>query len=280
MLPFVASPTVSIGGHEISVFGPLVVLGLSVGVAVALERAKTNRLDRGLELDLIWHAVIVGFFVSHVFDVLAYHPRRALEDPVELLRFWGTMSSFGGMIGGLLGMAVFFARTRERIDVRTRLAYVDTIAFGFPFAWVFGRLACTLVFDHPGGITTFPLATSLLTEEARVFAAGVYERAGRLDTLPLHDDLVHYGLHNLGFYEFLYTTFVIVPAFVLLARRPRAPGFFVVAFFLVYAPIRFVMDFARMNDARYFGLTPGQYAAVLVFAGALLLVRRLAARTA
>ena len=58
---------------------------------VGLERIQgsweaTGRLTtRGLELDLIWHAVIVGFFVSHVFDVLAYHPRRALEDPVELL---------------------------------------------------------------------------------------------------------------------------------------------------------------------------------------------------
>ena len=280
MLPFVASPTVSIGGHEFSVFGPLVVLGLGVGIGVAVARAKANRLDRGLELDLIWHAVVIGFVISHVFDVVAYHPGRVLEDPAELLRFWGTMSSFGGMLGGLLGMAIFFARTREKLDRHQRLAYVDTIAFGFPFAWVFGRLACTLVFDHPGGLTEFPLATSLITEEARVFATGVYERAGQLDALPLHDDLIHYGLHNLGFYEFLYTVFVIVPVFVTLANRPRPPGFFLAAFFLVYAPIRFLLDFARMNDARYFGLTPAQYAAVFVFVAAFAMVARLETRAA
>lgn len=275
MVPYFATTTVDLGGHAVPVFGPLVVFGLGVGIAVAMHHARRIGLVRSVAADIIWHAVIVGFLVAHAFDVIAYHPERVLADPLELLRFWGTMSSFGGIIGGLCGTLFYFARAGRDLSFWQRIAYLDTIAYGFPFAWIFGRLACTIVFDHPGTITRFPLASSLETDEARMFATRVYEHAGALDRLPPHDDLVVYGLHNLGFYEFLYTVAVIVPTFLVLATKPRAPGFFLVAFFVVYAPIRFLLDFARMGDARYFGFTPGQYAAVFVFVASLWLASKM-----
>jgi len=275
MVPFVEASTIPVAGHPLPVFGPLIVFGLGVGIAVALHRSRVTRLDRGVTADVIWHAVIVGFVVSHVFDLVAYHPDRVVANPLELLKFWGAMSSFGGMIGGLFGMWICFARRGSALSTADRFAYIDTIAYGFPFAWIFGRLACTLVFDHPGTITRFPLATSLATEEARLFAARVYHEAGKIDSLPLHDDLVRYGIHNLGFYEFLYTACVIAPAFVLLGRTRRPPGFFLVAFFVVYSPIRFLLDFARLGDARYGGLTPAQYAAIAVFGAAIFIATRI-----
>ena len=33
---------------------------------------------------------------------------------------------------------------------------------------------------------------------------------------------------------------------------------------LSYAPVRFLLDFLRWDDARYFGFTPGQYGSVLL----------------
>jgi prolipoprotein diacylglyceryltransferase len=38
--------------------------------------------------------------------------------------------------------------------------------------------------------------------------------------------------------------------------------------------VRFFLDFLRIDDARYFGLTPGQYASVLLVVVALLILRR------
>jgi hypothetical protein len=51
----------------------------------------------------------------------------------------------------------------------------------------------------------------------------------------------------------------------------------VIAFLLLYVPARFGLDFLRLSDTRYFGLTPGQYAGLAVFVAALYALRRNAA---
>ncbi len=48
-------------------------------------------------------------------------------------------------------------------------------------------------------------------------------------------------------------------------RKPRHPGTFFVLFMLLYLPVRFGLDFLRVADARYSGLTPAQWAAVPLF---------------
>ncbi|WP_437593604.1 hypothetical protein [Sorangium sp. So ce1000] len=43
---------------------------------------------------------------------------------------------------------------------------------------------------------------------------------------------------------------------------------------VLYAPVRFLLDFLRIVDVRYAGLTPGQYGAIALFiAGLVLLIR-------
>ena len=126
------------------------------------------------------------------------------------------------------------------------------MAYGWPFAWVFGRLACTVANDHPGTVTRgFPLATSLDTPQGRHFIRGVYAAAGRGAELPGDAALAGMGFHNLGFYELLWTLLVIVPVFLWLGRSRRPPGFFLAAFTLLYAPARFVLDLPRVTDATY-----------------------------
>ncbi len=131
---------------------------------------------------------------------------------------------------------------------------VTTHAFVFPFAWAIGRLACTTAHDHPGTLTTFPFAVSLKTPEARAYITAVYQDAGRLAELPGPSELARMAFHDLGWYEFLHTLLVV--------------------FLLLYVPARFGLDFLRLSDVRYFGLTPGQYAGLAVFVAALYAFRR------
>ena len=67
--------------------------------------------------------------------------------------------------------------------------------------------------------------------------------------------------HNLGLEEAIFTV-ALSAGFALLARRPRFAGFYLGLLPLLYAPYRFVSDFARVRDARYLGLTPAQYGTV------------------
>lgn len=260
MIPFYDQPVLHLGPLTIHAFGALVAIGIFVGMQITLWRAKFEGLDPRQDEDLIWYAVLIGFVSAHVFDLVFYFPERIIENPLSLLKIWDGISSFGGMLGGLGGMLFFFWRKMPGTSWATRLRYVDTIAFGWPFAWVFGRMGCTVAIDHPGRITDFFLAISLKTEAAQDFIRGVYVNADAVEQLPA--ELGNLGFHNLGFYELLYTLFVIVPLWLVLSRKRRAPGFWLSLFFLVYVPVRFGLDFLRMADVTYLGLTPAQYAAV------------------
>lgn len=278
MIPYFQQPSLHLFGPvTIHAFGFLVAMAVIAGSKLALMRCERRKMDPDVCAELIYYALVTGFLVSHMYSVLAYFPTQVIEHPLLLLKFWENISSFGGMVGGVLGIWLFFRFRAPGLDARTRWEYLDVIAFVFPFAWGVGRLACTTAHDHPGTLTTFPLAVSLKTPEARAYITAVYQDAGRLAELPGPSDLARMAFHDLGWYEFLYTLLAIVPVFLLLDRRSRPPGFYVIVFLLLYVPARLGLDFLRLSDARYFGLTPGQYAGLAVFVAALHALRRNAA---
>jgi phosphatidylglycerol:prolipoprotein diacylglycerol transferase len=142
---------------------------------------------------------------------------------------------------------------------RAQLAYLDAVAFIFPAALAIGRVGCALAHDHPGAMTTFPLAISLETTAARTYYSGV---SGEVAGPPL-DPAPGVGFHDLGLYDCLYLSLVVVPLFAYWGRRRRPTGFFLAAFAALYLPVRFFLDTLRIADARYVGLTPAQWVAAL-----------------
>lgn len=279
MIPYFAQPAYHLFGPiTVHAFGVIVALSVIVGWQLAIARARGKGLDPELLQDLLSYVILCGFVVAHIYSVLAYFPREAMEDPLLLLRFWEDISSFGGFAGGLLGLWLFFRFKARKVDAAARLRYLDVIAYVFPFAWAIGRIACSVAHDHPGTVTTFPLGISLNSPEARAYIASFYLEAGRWAELPPTAELAKMAFHDLGWYEFLYMSCVMVPAFLVLDRKPRPPAFFLIAFPLLYVPVRFFLDFLRIGDARYFGLTPGQYAGIAVFLAAVFLMFRIPRR--
>jgi phosphatidylglycerol:prolipoprotein diacylglycerol transferase len=269
MIPYFQQPAYHLFGPvTVHAFGAIVALSLIVGWRMAVARSRAKGIDPEHFQDLLAFVVLAGFVVAHLYSVLAYFPREAMENPLLLLTFWEDISSFGGFAGGLLGFWLFFRFKAREVDAAARLRYLDVIAYVFPFAWAIGRIACTVAHDHPGTVTTFPLGISLESPEAQAYIAFFYREAGRSADLPQPAALAKMAFHDLGWYEFLYVSFLMVPAFLALGRKSRPPGFFVVAFPLLYIPARFFLDFLRIGDARYFGLTPGQYAGIVAFLAA------------
>jgi len=279
MIPYFPQPEVHLFGPvTIHAFGAIVALAVIVGWQRIVARTRAKSLDPELVQDLLSYVVLSGFVIAHLYSVLAYFPREAMKNPLLLLKFWEDISSFGGFAGGLLGVWLFFRFKARDIDATTRLRYLDVIAYVFPFAWAIGRVACTVAHDHPGTVTSFPLGISLKSQEAQAYIAFFYREAGRLAELPPSPVLAKMAFHDLGWYEFLYMACLMVPAFLALGRKPRPPGFFLIAFLLLYVPVRFFLDFLRISDVRYFGLTPGQYAGIAVFLAALFFMVRIGRR--
>jgi phosphatidylglycerol:prolipoprotein diacylglycerol transferase len=255
MIPFFELREIPIGGgHSIAVFGLLVCLGVVLGVVFAQSRARALGVpDSDFTAAAAW-ALIPGFLLSHIVAI-GFYEAPGERGLLHWLEFWNGMSSFGGFLGALLGLVVYFGLLRRR----TWLSIADVFIQGLTVGWVFGRLGCTLVHDHIGKLSDFPLAIRFP------------------DGLPA--GLPDGARHDLGFYELLYTVIVLVPALIWLNRRPRRPGTAICLLSLLYVPARFLGDFLRIDllgyDPRYGGLTPAQYACIAVAGLALALAYRL-----
>jgi phosphatidylglycerol:prolipoprotein diacylglycerol transferase len=241
VIPYYHLPVYNLGPIPIDPWATLVCIGFIVGLEVARARGLRLGLDVRDVVDGVVVIVGMGFLIGHVVFVLGYHPERLAEQGIlSILQVWAGFSSFGGFLGAVLGTVLFYKVLRKR----PFWLHADVVMFGFPFGWLFGRAGCAVVHDHLGKPTDFFLAVDFPKLGGPRFELGLYEAAW---------------------------TFVIVAAFWWLARRPRVPGTFTVAFCLLYAPVRFLLDFLRAtdlsgSDPRFHGLTAAQYGCLLLFA--------------
>jgi len=231
--------TLRLGPLTIAPFGPLVSLGVLFGIHQMHRWA-----DRfGLAWDRVFAAVgwmlVVGFVGSHVLDVALYRPDDFFEWDV-LLDFRRDYSSFGGVLCG--GLAAWLAFRHGGVPV---LRGIECTLYGFTGGWLFGRLACFAVHDHPGVRTTSPLGIEI---------GGAVR-------------------HDLGFYELLYTM-VVFAILEWTTRKRRYDGYVIAVVATSYAPVRFALDFLRIRDATYGGLTPAQWACLPALAIGLYWVAR------
>ena len=231
MFPYVEQPVIHLGRFQIAAFQVLVCSAVIVGHEVVVRRARRLGFDPDLASSLVAWTIFFGFVGSHLFDVVFYRPAELRQSPLVLLQVWGSMSSFGGIMGGLAGG--WWLTRRKGLSGSQVFAFLDILGFTFPFAWIFGRAGCALAHDHVGIATTSWLAVRF-------------------------PDGPHF---DLGLLELLYTI-ALAALFLLLDRRPRPTGFFVGLFFTLYGPVRFGLDALRTGDERYLGWTPGQYASV------------------
>lgn len=216
-------------------FGILVAIGVLAGARLAEWRAVRLGMKREVISDFITHVVLIGFILGHIFDMVFYYPEKIIEKPLEILMIWRSLSSFGGFFGAVIG--AFYWRSKRGLPVFPTL---DQVAFGLPLGWLFGRIGCFVVHDHPGRVTDFFLAVDN------------FQYPG-LPTAPRHD---------LGLYE-VFWSMLVVPLFLWLDRKPRPYGFFIGMIAILYAPVRFGLDFLREADKTYAGLTPGHFSSLL-----------------
>lgn len=248
LVPYIQIPEVKLGPVVLDPWAVMVCTGFIVGLEVTRARGIRLGLDVRDIIDGAVFSVGMGFLVGHMVHAGAYHPELIEQNGwLELLRVWGGFSSTGGLLGAAIGAPLFYGVLRKR----PFWIHADAIMFGFPFAWMFGRIGCFLAHDHIGAKTDFFLAVD--------YPGG-----------PRHD---------LGLDEALWTAVIALTVF-LLRNRPFRPGFFTALFAAMYAPVRFLLDFLRNTDlptadVRWRGLTPAQYGMIALFGAAVVILVRL-----
>ncbi len=250
MIPYFELPYLDLGFRAFPPFGLLISVAILVGIGMGVLRGRKLGLDLDILTSYQGSILVSGLLFSHLATRLVYNPAATFANPRLLLDITGGMSSYGGFFGAILG-ALIYNRVARKRGVTDVWPYLESAAWGFPFGWIFGRLGCFVVFDHPGTPTTFFLG---------------------------HEDKEGIVRHDLGFYEVIFTVGLSI-AFLWLGRKSRPPAFFLAVMCLSYAPIRFAMDSLRVVDVRVLGMTPGMIASVLLFGIGLALLKKARAAT-
>lgn len=239
MIPYIDIPPIRLGNVlTFQPFGVLVATGCVVGYLVGRWHAKSVGLDLTNFRRLVCWMLVPAFLVAHWVSMLLYFPAHVWHNPASLLTINASLSSYGGFLGAVLGAFGYWQLYGKKVHLPLGPT-ADAAVIGWLAGWFFGRLGCTVAHDHPGIPSDFILAVN-------------YPDGLR---------------HDLGFYEWLYT--IGLNIFILsMRRRSLPPGTIVGLVSVYYAPVRFFLDFLRVVDKRYLGLTPGQYfSIVLLFVG-------------
>jgi phosphatidylglycerol---prolipoprotein diacylglyceryl transferase len=221
-----AFPPLPVGPLKLTPFGTLVAMGALFVVHLTRQWCQRFAMAWPTLRDGLFWIVGSGFLVAHVGSIWAYAPTHGFTFAQYIDPNTG-LFSFGGFLGGI-GATIWYCK-KHHLAV---WAYVDCLLYGLVGGWLFGRLGCFSVHDHPGQITTLPTG------------------------VPMRGIL----RHDLGFYELLYTMVLFVVLTWSIRRGKKFDGFIVAVTAPSYALVRFSLDFLRTGDSTYSGLTPAQWA--------------------
>jgi len=228
-------------------FGVVVAIGVLLGAKVAERFGKEKGVHPAVVSEMVGYVVITAFICCYFLNAAWYRPdqfARLLADPTLLWKEYLGLSSYGGFVGAILGLLLW--RWRRKVSM---VAVGEAATFAFPFGWFFGRIGCFITHDHPGQVSDFFLAVDNYqfgTPEEYVDGVAVF--AAR---------------HDLGLYEVFWSAGAVALFLFLHKQNPkRRTGFYMAMLPLIYAPVRFPLDYLRADDATYVGLTPGQWGSI------------------
>lgn len=231
-----------IGGFEITSFGLMVALGFLAGIWLFGRELRRSGLPAALENAALAGA-IGGLVGAKVVWAIEFSDQAPLAD---LLFSRAGLSWYGGLLGGLAaGIATILAMGAPLVP--TLAAATPALAVGH----MLGRIGCFLVGDDYGTPSTLP------------WAVAFPEGAPPTD-VPVHPTQLYEALFLAGL------------AVALIAARRRGASHRAVLglYFVAAGGFRFAVEFIRVNEPVFLGLTLAQiFATLIVSVGAVMLLR-------
>ena len=260
----ILEPIEIVGGLTLSPHGIMIAVGFLIGAQVMLNRAQKRGVARrpiaGIDVHiqtiLMWAAVgaIIGARFFYVVTRL-----EEFSDPVGWFKIWeGGLSLLGGIAGAILAGVPYVLRRRFSVPLM-----LDSVAPGLALGIFLGRIGDLIIGEHLGGETTFALGW-------RCTGAFRDASAPHPFTGPAPQGCFDAVLHQTALYDFL-AGGIVFAILLVLERKPRFDGFFMVAFGLLYGAGRFLTDFAREADKDLLGPLTGSQLTSLATIVALLL---------
>ena len=140
-----------IGSLEVGWHGMLMFVGIIVATLLTVRLAAKARISaESVYISAFWIVLfgLIGARLIHVLDNLDIYS----DHPSEIMALWqGGLSWYGGLLGGILGGAIY-----ARIDKIPLGRFADIAAPGVILGLSIGRIGCTLNGDSYGTPTSLP----------------------------------------------------------------------------------------------------------------------------
>ena len=237
-----------IGGEAVTSFGAMMALAfLSSGLILRSEIGRKGQ-DPELSWDIVLAAILGGILGAKLYYILLNFP-HLLQDPVAAILSRSGLVWYGGFIGGLF--AVVWVIRRKGLSIPSM---ADATAPALALGYAVGRIGCFLVGDDWGRPTGSwvgirfphgapPTRVAIIEREFGIHVdPELIARFG--DVVPVHPtQLYEVGL-SLVIFALLWT--------LRKRGRPAAGRLFMVWLALAGAE-RFLVEFFRAKDDRFFG---------------------------
>ena len=214
-------------------FGLLLALAYMAAFWWLISRGRREGLDEDALASLgIW-AIVGAVLGAKALMVVRALPEYAAA-PSELLSvsLWSSAGDFyGGFLGALVTSTIFFLRHPQLSPWRVADVCGPAIALG----QAIGRVGCFMAGDDYGSPTTLPWGVAFTDSDA-----------ARIGGAPLG-----VPLHPVQLYESV-ACLLIFAALVRVSRRKTFDGEVILAYTLLYAVGRFILEFFRGDADRGF----------------------------
>jgi phosphatidylglycerol:prolipoprotein diacylglycerol transferase len=237
-------------------FGILLATAYAAALYWVVWSAKREGLDSDRVMSLCFWAIGGALLGAKALLVVRTLPEY-IADP-SLLVSKSLLESagdfYGGFIGALASVAIFFWRNPDLRVWQLSDLCGPAIALGQGI----GRIGCFMAGDDYGKPTDLPWAVQFTDREAHTIGGA-----------PLYTPLHPVQLYESGF------CFLLFGFLVWFSRRKRFEGQVILAYALLYAAGRFVIEFFRGDEDRGFvswaHLSTSQFVAVVVAVTAIVL---------
>lgn len=228
-----------IGPLAVRWYGLMYVVGIGVGMYVALPYARQRGLEEEKVWSVFWWGLVGGLLGARLYYVVQSDLGAYFMEPWRILAMWeGGMAFFGAIAGAAAGLAI--ACKRENVPF-WRL--MDAGAIFAVVGQAFGRIGNIVNGDVVGYPTDLPWG--FVYSHPRSFVA---------------DRAVAY--HPAAVYELLFNIILFGILWSLRFRLPR-PGALFATYVILYSVGQFVLFFWRDNEVILWGLKNAQLTAVV-----------------
>ena len=143
------------GGIKVFGYGAMLVLAFVGSTWMATWRARREKLDPEVILDMAFWIFLTGLIGARLFYCIEYWGTE-INSVLDVVQYWkGGIVYYGGILGGTI--AFFAYRHFRPFPLRP---YLDALAPAIMVGTLFGRLGCFLNGCCYGDVCNFPWAVS------------------------------------------------------------------------------------------------------------------------